>query len=313
MLPGPGSLISIRVRCHRYDKVYRMIHKEMMMVDPNGLIPSAGLKMPWILYGTAWKKERTRDLVIQAIQTGFRGLDTACQPKHYNEPQVGEALEHLKGTGIDRDEIFLQTKFTPLAGQDPQRIPYDQNAPVELQVAQSFEVSQRNLRTKTIDSLVLHSPLSPHELLMQAWGAMEKIVATGSVKQLGISNCYDLEVLKRLYRDATVKPAVIQNRFHQRTGYDSDLRQWCSQHQVIYQSFWTLTANPHILDSSTIQTKAQTYQQTPVQILFRYLNQVGIVPLTGTNSVDHMSEDLNVFDFELSARDLAEIGALLKK
>jgi diketogulonate reductase-like aldo/keto reductase len=281
------------------------------MVDQKWLTTSAGVKMPWIIYGTAWKKERTADLVVKAIQAGFRGIDTACQPKHYNEPLVGVALHRLKGQGFGRETLFLQTKFTPLSGQDPRQVPYDKNFPIESQVAQSFETSKKNLQTEYIDSLVLHSPIAPHPLLMKAWNAMEKIQKTGGARQLGISNCYDTEVIRVLYADANVKPAVVQNRFYQETGYDADLRHWCSNHGVIYQSFWTLTANLHVLVSNTVRTIAQKFNKTEAQIFFRYLSQSGIVPLTGTCSEQHMREDLSIFDFELSSDDLKNVDHLL--
>jgi diketogulonate reductase-like aldo/keto reductase len=281
------------------------------MVDQQWLTTSAGVKMPKIIYGTAWKKDRTADLVVKAILTGFRGIDTACQPKHYNEPLVGIALHRLKEHGIERKSLFLQTKFTPLSGQDPKQVPYDKNSPVELQVAQSFEVSKKNLRTEYIDSLVLHSPMASHALLMTVWRAMEKIQKAGGVRHLGISNCYDPEVMRLLYADAHVKPAVVQNRFYQETGYDPDLRHWCSNHGVIYQSFWTLTANPHILTSNTVRTIAQKYKKTEAQIFFRYLSQSDIVPLTGTSSEQHMREDIGIFDFELSSGDLKKVSLLL--
>ena len=282
-----------------------------MMENQNWLITSAGVKMPRIIYGTAWKKDRTGDLVVKAIQTGFRGIDTACQPKHYNEALVGTALQRLKSHGIEREELLLQTKFTPLSGQDPRQMPYDMNAPVEFQVAQSFEASKKNLQTEYVDSLVLHSPMAPHALLMKAWNAMEKIQKTGGARQLGISNCYDPEVFRSLYADANVKPAVVQNRFYQETGYDTNLRHWCSNHGVIYQSFWTLTANPQILASNTVRSIAQKYKKTEAQIFFRYLSQSGIVPLTGTSSEQHMREDLSIFDFELFFEDLKNVGLLL--
>jgi diketogulonate reductase-like aldo/keto reductase len=281
------------------------------MVDQKWLTTSAGVRMPWIIYGTAWKKERTADLVVKAIQAGFRGIDTACQPVHYDEPLVGEALQRLKSHGIERETLFLQTKFTPLSGQDPRQVPYDKNSPIELQVAQSFEASKKNLQTEYVDSLVLHSPMAPHALLMKVWNAMEEIQKTGGARQLGISNCYDTEVIKVFYADANVKPAVVQNRFYQETGYDVDLRHWCSNHGVIYQSFWTLTANPHVLVSNTVRTIAQKYNKTEAQIFFRYLSQFGIVPLTGTCSEQHMREDLSIFDFELSSEDLKNVSHLL--
>ena len=281
------------------------------MLDQKWLTTSAGVKMPGIIYGTAWKKERTADLVVKAIQAGFRGIDTACQPKHYDEPLVGVALHRLKDYGIERETLFLQTKFTPFSGQDPNQVPYDKNAPVELQVAQSFEVSKQNLQTEYVDSLVLHSPLATHSLLMKVWKTMEKIHKAGGARQLGISNCYDTEVIRALYADANVKPAVVQNRFYKETGYDADLRHWCSNHGVIYQSFWTLTANPHVLVSNTVQTIARKYNKTEAQIFFRYLRHIGIVPLTGTCSEQHMREDLSIFDFELSSEDIKNVSDLL--
>ena len=128
---------------------------------------AVGVNMPGLIYGTAWKKERTADLVVKAIQAGFRGIDTACQPKHYDEPLVGEALHKLEEHGIERETLFIQTKFTPLSGQDPRQVPYDKDATIESQVNQSFEASLRNLQTQYVDSLVLHSPVAPRALLMK--------------------------------------------------------------------------------------------------------------------------------------------------
>ncbi|MBT8357817.1 MAG: aldo/keto reductase [Deltaproteobacteria bacterium] len=281
------------------------------MIDEKWVTTSAGVKMPWMIYGTAWKKERTADLVVKAIQCGFRGIDTACQPKHYNEPLIGVALRRLKDHGIERESLFLQTKFTPISGQDPNQVPYDKDSPIELQVAQSFEASIKNLQTEYVDSLVLHSPVAPHTVLMTVWNAMEKIQKAGGARQLGISNCYDSQIIRLLHADAKVKPAIVQNRFYQNTGYDANLRHWCSNHGVIYQSFWTLTANPHVLFSKPILTMAQKYGKTEAQIFFRYLNQSGIVPLTGTSSEQHMREDLSIFDFELSSDELKKVSFLL--
>jgi len=267
--------------------------------------------MPPIIYGTAWKKERTADLVLQAVQTGFRGIDTAGQPKHYDEPGVGEALGRLNASGIARGDVFVQTKFTPLSGQDPGNVPYDKNASIEEQVDQSFRSSKKNLHTDYVDSLLLHSPLTPYSLLMKAWRAMERIQKAGDARQIGICNCYDIELLETLHADAEVKPSVVQNRFYQQTGYDADLRRWSARHGMIYQSFWTLTANPHILAADSVRSMALTYDKTEAQVLFRYLTQSGVVPLTGTRSEQHMREDLEIFDFELSSQDLEAVSFLL--
>jgi diketogulonate reductase-like aldo/keto reductase len=266
--------------------------------------------MPPIIYGTAWKKDRTRALVEQAIKQGFRGVDTACQPKHYHEPGVGEGLAACMNGELSRADIYVQTKFTSLAGQDPKRVPYDRRAGLAEQVAQSFEASLRNLRTSYIDCLVMHSPEDEFEQTMEVWRAMEALVDGGGVKQLGISNCYSLEALDALYGSANVKPVVLQNRFYDKTDYDREIRAFCRQHEIHYQSFWTLTANRHVLEHEKLETLASRYGRTPAQVLFRYLTQIGVVPLTGTTSEKHMREDLAIFEFELTERERDSLTAL---
>jgi diketogulonate reductase-like aldo/keto reductase len=276
------------------------------------IMTTAGIRMPKIIYGTAWKKERTAEWVEHAIALGFRGIDTACQPKHYHEAGVGDGIAACINRGLDtRPGLYLQTKFTSRDGQDPNRIPYDRKASLGEQVAQSFQVSLANLQTTYLDCLVLHSPLPNHQQTMEAWQAMEKIVKSGDVKQLGISNCYELDTLEVLFRSAEIKPAIIQNRFYAKTGYDRAIRAFCKEHGIIYQSFWTLTANPQVLADNSVQSMATKYGRSVAQVFFRYLSQIGIVLLTGTTSASHMLEDLSIFDFELNSEECDTIGALL--
>ncbi|MBN2894639.1 MAG: aldo/keto reductase [Campylobacterales bacterium] len=266
------------------------------------------MRMPRMIYGTAWKKERTAALVYAAVKAGFRGIDTACQPKHYHEAGVGEALKRLFDEGMARDELYIQTKFTPLEGHDPKRIPYDPKAPLHVQVAQSYEVSKHNLGIERIDALVLHSPLFPYRDLLEVWRAMESLEGVG---QLGISNCYDPPLLQRLYSDARIKPAVVQNRFYDQSGYDAALRQWCDTNGVLYQSFWSLTANPHLLASDAVQEAARLRGVSPAQIFYAFLIAQGITPLNGTTSEAHMRDDLGVFEIALTFKEMEEIGGLL--
>lgn len=270
-----------------------------------------GVTMPRIIYGTAWKKERTAGLVELALSQGFRGIDTACQPKHYHEPGVGEGLAAAWAKGLRRDDIYLQTKFTPLDGQDPQRIPYDPSASLGQQVAQSFERSRLNLKTDVLDGLVLHSPLPNPSDFHDVWSAMESLVDAGGVRQLGISNCYDPEVLRHLWETSRIKPAVVQNRFYAATGHDRILRRFCRQNGIFYQSFWTLTANPDLLAHDTVKALMTKHSRSAAQILFRYLSQNGIIPLTGTSSADHMREDLEIADFALAEEECEAVRALL--
>jgi diketogulonate reductase-like aldo/keto reductase len=267
---------------------------------------AADVRSPRILYGTAWKKDDTESLVRTAILQGFRGIDTACQPKHYHEAGVGAGL---RGT-LARTDLYLQTKFTPLSGQDPARIPYDPKAPLAQQVRQSLVVSLRNLGTDYLDCLVVHSPLPSAGQTLEVWRTMESMVDSREVRQLGISNCYRLEELEALFDSARYKPAVVQNRFYADTGYDREIRAFCRQRGIIYQCFWTLTANPQVLAHRTVRDLTAKHGRTPAQILFRYLTQNDIVPLTGTRSEIHMREDLAIFDFELTDLEREAMDAL---
>ena len=266
---------------------------------------------PGIIYGTAWKKADTARLVRTAIQRGFRGIDTACQPKHYDEAGVGAGVALCLNAALVRADLYLQTKFTPVSGQDPASIPYDPAAPLPQQVHQSFAASLRNLRTNYLDCLILHSPLASPRQTQEVWRAMESLAIGGDVRQLGISNCYSLEQLKALFDSARIKPAVVQNRLYAHTGYDREIRAYCKKRQIIYQSFWTLTANPHVLAHATIAVLAKRYRRTAAQISFRYLTQSGVVPLTGTRSEAHMREDLAIVDFELTDAERETVDELL--
>jgi diketogulonate reductase-like aldo/keto reductase len=279
--------------------------------DPRRIVSASGVAMPRLVYGTAWKKERTAALVEQALRAGFRGVDTACQPKHYHEPGVGEGLAVLLGEGLSRSEIYLQTKFTPLPGQDPENVPYDPAADIARQVRQSFAASLRNLRVDHLDGLVLHSPYAEDKDTLEAWRAMESLCEEGGVRQLGISNIYERSRLEFLCGEARVAPAVVQNRFHAKTGYDRELRAFCAERGIVYQSFWTLTANDQILAHPRMKALCAAHERSPAEVFFRFLTQQDIVCLIGSSSQEHMRQDLSIFDFRLSEAECEEMNALL--
>jgi len=274
---------------------------------------NGGVEMPRLIYGCAWKKEATAPLVVAAVLAGFRGIDTACQPKHYFEPGVGEALRVLaRDHGIRREDLFIQTKFTSLDGQDPKNIPYDKNADLPTQVQQSMAKSLENLGTSYIDSLVMHSPMRTFSATMQVWREFEKFVQDGKVKQLGLSNCYDPAMLRGVYTESNVKPSVLQNRFYADTDYDKEIRRFCADKGILYQSFWTLTANGHHFRKNAIAAPAQKRGITPAEVWFRYLVQRhNIVILTGTKNETHMKQDLNILKWELDESELDEMDGLI--
>jgi diketogulonate reductase-like aldo/keto reductase len=252
---------------------------------------SAGL--PFLVYGTAWKKDDTEQLVANAVRNGFRFIDTACQPKHYNEHGVGNGWTiAAKELGLQRSDLFLQTKYTSISGQDPKRVPYDPTQPLEDRIIQSLKVSLHNLQTSYIDSWVMHSPEDTLEETMIAYRVMEQAVDDGKVLRLGISNCYDYDMFTTIYEEARIKPSVLQNRFYEDSDWDQDLRLFCKEHNIWYQSFWTLTANRDALATNEVKTWAASKQLTPQTLLYAYLMSLGYgTPLDGTTSIKHMKED----------------------
>jgi diketogulonate reductase-like aldo/keto reductase len=269
-----------------------------------------GVRVPGLLYGTAWKEEATESLVFGALTTGFRGLDTANQRKHYHEAGVGRGLARALQGGIRRDELFLQTKFTHLAGQD-HRLPYDAAAPVGEQVAQSFARSLAHLGVDHLDSLVLHGPslrdrLAPAD--REAWRAMEAIAEVGGAALLGISNV-TAEQVRELVGFARVAPAFVQNRCYAERGWDRAIRALCAEHGIVYQAFSLLTANRDVVAHRAVRAIAARHGRTPAQVVFRFARQVGMLPLTGTTRLEHMRDDLATGDFALTDDEVATIEA----
>jgi diketogulonate reductase-like aldo/keto reductase len=157
----------------------------------------------------------------------------------------------------------------------------------------------------------LHSPVYPASKLQRVWQKMEEFYDKKEVGALGISNCYDLDVLKYLYKNAKVRPTIVQNRFYSQSGYDKEIRIFCKQNGITYESFWSLTANPNILSSETLQNLAIKYNRGVAQIFYRFLNHIDIVPLNGTTTLKHMIEDLKIGEFELLDEEINSILDLL--
>ena len=242
------------------------------------------MRAPPFLYGTAWKENETARLVTLALQAGFRGIDTANQRKHYHEAGVGDAVAAFFKTGrCRREDLFLQTKFTFVDGQD-HRLPYDPKADVATQVRQSFEKSLEHLQTQWVDSFVLHGPSRSVGLGRDdwaAWGAMESLADSGRAKELGVSNV-TLAQLEELAGKARIAPAYVQNRCHAVRGWDREVRAFCGKHGLGYQAFSLLTANPQVLRSPVVLKVAARVGKTPQQVVFRFAQQQSMIPLTAS-------------------------------
>jgi diketogulonate reductase-like aldo/keto reductase len=267
--------------------------------------------IPSFMYGTAWKKEATTALVLQAVEAGFTAIDTANQLIHYDEARVGEALVQLAQRGVTRDKLFLQTKFTSVNGQD-HRLPYDAHASITTQVTQSFESSLAHLHTEYLDSYVLHGPyyrrgLGPED--WEVWSAIERLYDAKKTRMIGVSNV-SAEQLRLLCERATHKPMVVQNRCYAAFGWDQEVRGICRTHGIIYQGFSLLTANSGIFAEPDLRAMAAKHRAGLAQIVFRFSQQIGMLPLTGTTNSQHMKEDLACDQFTLTADELRAIEAI---
>lgn len=194
----------------------------------------------------------------------------------------------------------MQTKFTSINGQDPNNLPYDPRSEITEQVKTSIASSLQNLRPSTeetsiqeayIDCLVLHSPFPTFSQTLQAWRTLESYVPH-QIRSLGISNT-SLPILEQLYEEAAIKPVVVQNRFYGNTKFDVELRKFCREKSIIYQSFWTLTGNPRLLSSQCIKelaSKATISKESAMYYLVLKLGNTAV--LNGTTNKDRMEADL---------------------
>jgi diketogulonate reductase-like aldo/keto reductase len=268
--------------------------------------------VPGFIYGTAWKEDRTAGLTELALRAGFRAIDTANQRRHYFEEGVGQALAAAYRAGlVRRDELFLQTKFTYQRGQD-HRLPYDPAAELAVQVSQSMASSLAHLGADYVDSYVLHGPSSNDDWTDadgEVWEAMRRERDAGRTRLLGVSNV-SLEHLQQMASTDAELPSFVQNRCYARLGWDRDVRQFCGEHKIIYQGFSLLTANREVMNHPLVGEMASIVNATPAQVVFSFARSVGILPLTGTSSAEHMREDLESRNLVLPAEAVQAIESL---
>lgn len=268
-----------------------------------------GVRVPLLIYGTAWKEDATAPLTRQALNAGFRGIDTANQRRHYFEAGVGEAVRLAIAQGaLKPDELFLQTKFTFAEGQD-HRLPYDPREPTALQVKHSFQSSLEHLGVDHLDGYLLHGPSLREGLAerdWQAWGAMEGLQQSGKARLIGVSNV-SFRQLEDLYKGARVKPALVQNRCFTRPHADREVRSFCRERGILYEGFSLLTGRFGLLEHPALRSAAARTGRTPAQVVFRFCLEQGMAVLTGTTSAEHMRQDLDIFGVALEEAETRAI------
>jgi diketogulonate reductase-like aldo/keto reductase len=172
--------------------------------------------------------------------------------------------------------------------------------------------SLEHLGTDFVDSYLLHGPSSVEgwsEADAEVWQAMTKERDRGRARRLGVSNVslLHLEQMVAVHGEA---PAFVQNRCYARLGWDGGVRAFCREHNIGYQGFSLLTANPQVLQHPAVIALARRLHATVAQVVFSFARAVGMIPLTGTSDADHMRQDLAGADLELAPDAVRDIEAM---
>ncbi|KAI1126529.1 NADP-dependent oxidoreductase domain-containing protein [Nemania abortiva] len=288
------------------------------MAPLNQVLVGGKTPIPHLIYGTAWKYERTEELVFTALESGFRAIDSALAFPNYQEPMVGKALRNWeeemshekqnpevseekdrRSGNAGRQKVFIQSKLTPPAGFEDGMMPYDLTDPPATQARKSLEASLTELsdHKSPLDAWLLHAPLSTIEETMEYWHSMESHVPTGTM-YLGICNV-SLTTLQNIYERATIKPAIVQNDFRPAHGFDINLLHFCKDHGITYQAYAVLKGNSTLLKSPIVcwlaHEKGITEPQALYSLVLSYWNGTVCI-LDGTKSTETMKQDLDIVD-----------------
>ena len=223
------------------------------------------------------------DAVKWALAAGYRHIDTAQLYK--NEEAVGQGLRE---SGIRRDEVYVTTKFNP-SSKDPMA---------------ELEQSLKRLGLDFVDLYLVHWPKND---ALWPWAAMERAHESGLTRSIGVSN-YGVDDLAELREAASVQPVVNQVQFGP-FAYRKELLEVCNSTGVALESYSTLGTGRYVGDA-TVARIAESYGRTPAQVLLRWCVQLGVPVIPKSTHRERIVENGRLFDFELSADDMAALDAL---
>lgn len=249
-----------------------------------------GIEMPLISFGVYQiPKEDTKRCVLDAIKSGYRGIDTA--QSYFNESEVGDAIVEC---GVPREELFITTKIW-----------IDHYGYEECKT--SVEESLRKLKTDYLDLCLLHQPFSDY---YGAYRALEDLYAEGKIKAIGVSNFYPDRLTDICMFDRKVIPAVNQvevNPFN---------AQWCAQENMekhgVKMEAWAPfgEGRNNLFTNETLVSIGKKYNKSSAQVMLRWLIQRGVIVACKSTHIERMQENINVFDFELTEEDMNSIKTL---
>jgi diketogulonate reductase-like aldo/keto reductase len=259
-----------------------------------------GVQMPALGLGVfQTPPDETRAAVTAALNTGYRHIDTAAA--YGNEREVGEAIA---ASDVPREEVFIETKvWISDYGYDP--------------TLHAFEKSAGKLGVEQLDLFILHQALpGDFEKTLEAYRALEQLLADGKVRAIGVSN-FMVEHLTRLLEKAEVVPAVNQLEQHPYFS-QADVQAFGEQHGILAQAwspiggitFYREGQHTSTLQDPTVVEIAEAHGKSPAQVLLRWGLQHGRSVIPKSTKPHRIAENMDVFDFELTADELAAIDAL---
>lgn len=247
-----------------------------------------GIKMPMAGIGTfQLSPDEAEASVTSALQCGYRLIDTANA--YVNEKAVGRAI---KKSGVDRKEIFLETKLWPSF--------YEQ--------ADAVEKTLERLDTDYIDLLLIHQPVGNY---VAGYKMMEKACKEGKVRAIGLSN-FTAAQIQEILDICEVRPAILQTEVHP-YSQEQELKKFLEKENMVIQAWYPLGhGDKALMEEPVFSRLARKYGKSNAQIILRWHIQAGNVVIPGSKNPDHIRANFDLFDFSLDDAEMAEIAALNK-
>lgn len=246
--------------------------------------------MPAMIYGTAYKRHATSEIVERALRAGFLGVDTATfEGKRYNDTGVGEALSRVNSSS------YIQLKIHHIRKR--------RDVSTRTIVSHSFARGLENLGVDRVDVLLLRGP-SPQALKtgklssedVEAWRTMSDVVRSGKAKLLGLCN-FSPRLVDRIIELGQVRPAVLQTKCHANTAWARQVRDYCDRKGIVLQAPSLLTSNRQSLKrGSPAHRISFEKRSSPERVVLRFALQLGIVPIVGTSSELHIQDNLKALE-----------------